>query len=162
MCTDAAPRDRRERAFLTADAVVLAGDPDDPRVLLVRRAHPPFAGRWALPGGHVEPGEEPGDASRRELREETGLDAHLPWLVGAYATPGRDPRGRYVTWAYLCYLSPRELADVTLAARSDAAEATWVPVLPLLDAPRELAFDHGRLLLDAVGLARRLDLCLPT
>jgi ADP-ribose pyrophosphatase YjhB (NUDIX family) len=43
------------------------------RVLLVRRARPPFAGRWSLPGGRIEPGESPAEAIVREVREETGL-----------------------------------------------------------------------------------------
>ncbi|HWF21696.1 MAG TPA: NUDIX domain-containing protein [Acidimicrobiales bacterium] len=45
----------------------------DGSILLVRRARAPQAGRWSVPGGHVEPGERPEDAVVRELAEETGL-----------------------------------------------------------------------------------------
>lgn len=55
------------------------------RVLLgLRRAdRASYPGVWDLPGGHVEPGESPRDAARRELREELGVDAELgaPWRV---------------------------------------------------------------------------------
>jgi mutator protein MutT len=42
-------------------------------VLLVRRAKPPRAGEWTLPGGRIEIGEAPADAAVREVREETGV-----------------------------------------------------------------------------------------
>ncbi|HVI50234.1 MAG TPA: NUDIX domain-containing protein [Candidatus Sulfotelmatobacter sp.] len=48
-------------------------------VLLIRRAHPPRAGSWSLPGGKQKRGETVLDAARRELAEETGLTDVL-WL----------------------------------------------------------------------------------
>lgn len=46
-------------------------------VLLIRRANPPRAGEWSLPGGRIEPGESERTAALRELSEETGVSATL-------------------------------------------------------------------------------------
>ena len=51
------------------NTIVASGD----RVLLCRRANPPSAGRWALPGGFMESGETLEEAAARETREETGV-----------------------------------------------------------------------------------------
>ncbi|GEM_PF-557326 len=65
---------------LAASALVI----NEGAVLLVKRRYEPYAGFWALPGGHVEPGETTEDAVKREVHEETGitlLDPRLYALV---------------------------------------------------------------------------------
>ncbi len=59
---------------MTVGALVLQGD----EVLLALRDHDPFSGKWCIPGGHVEFGEHPEDAVKREVQEETGLDLVNP------------------------------------------------------------------------------------
>jgi 8-oxo-dGTP diphosphatase len=139
------------RIEVTVDAVVVADVEGEPHVLVVRRGNPPFEGRWALPGGFLEPDEELAEGAARELREETGVQLAPDALrqLGAYGTPGRDPRGPTVSIAFAVRLD--EAADAT--GGDDAAEAQWRPVAAVLgeDADEELAFDHAGILGD--GLA---------
>ena len=66
--------------------------------MLVRRGGAPFAGMWAVPGGFKRPGETLDEAAKRELSEETGVDAaSLLTQFGAYGDPERDPRMNVVT-----------------------------------------------------------------
>jgi 8-oxo-dGTP diphosphatase len=130
---------------VTVDVVLLAVRDGELCALAVRRGSPPFEARWALPGGFVEDDEDLVDAARRELAEETGVEAAELEQLGAYGTPGRDPRGRTVSVAYVGL--GRALPDPVAA--SDAADAAWRPVRELLAGP--LAFDHADILRDAVG-----------
>lgn len=122
---------------VTVDAVWV----DRGRLLLVRRGHPPGEGLWALPGGFVEYGETVEAAVVRELREETGLVARPVRLVGIYSSPDRDPRRHTLTIAY--WMHGRVRAP---RGGDDAREAAWVP----LSRARGLAFDHGRIVADAL------------
>jgi 8-oxo-dGTP diphosphatase len=140
--------------LLTADVVALTLHPDDGlSVLVVRRGSAPFAGRWALPGGFVDPGEELVAAAARELQEETGVSTRRVRFeqLGAYGAPRRDPRGRVVSVAFLTGI-PWTVAP---EGGDDAAEAAWMPVSDARR-PRRLAFDHRAILEDALELAAGL------
>jgi 8-oxo-dGTP diphosphatase len=114
-----------DRYFVTVDAVTVAPSADGgPSVLLIRRAHDPFAGSWALPGGFVDSDEDLEQAARRELAEETGVVAHSMRQIGAFGDPGRDPRGRSISIAFLAVLDAMSSAQ----AGDDAAEARWFPI----------------------------------
>jgi 8-oxo-dGTP diphosphatase len=128
--------------FLAADAVILFQN----GIVLIRRDNPPYQGCFALPGGFVEIGETVEDAAVREAREETGLAIDLLGLVGIYSDPGRDPRAHVVSAAYLSRGTGK------LVSGSDARSAEVVP----LDNLPGLAFDHDRIVRDALLLAERL------
>lgn len=126
----------------TADVVALTAAGD---VLLIERDWPPYQGAWALPGGHVDPGETSRQASVRELAEETGVHVAAGDLrqIGVFDEPDRDPRGRYVTVAYMVVVP----VDTPIIAGDDARAACW---WPLDDLPTRLAFDHADILSAAV------------
>ncbi|MFZ0014903.1 MAG: NUDIX hydrolase [Acidimicrobiia bacterium] len=146
-----APPDYEPTAFspfaVTADVVVFTYRQARLWTLLVQRAHDPYRGLWAFPGGFVEVDEDLRAAAIRELDEETGV--RVPGLeqLGAYGAPGRDPRMRVVTvvfWTVVASLAPPHAA-------SDAAATRLWPVEDLLDDPSPLAFDHHQILTDAVA-----------
>jgi 8-oxo-dGTP diphosphatase len=115
-------------------------------VVLIRRGRPPFAGRWALPGGFVERGETCEAACAREAREETGLEVVPLAAAGVYSDPARDPRCHTCSIVYLC-----RVVGGRLRGGDDAAAARWFADLTGV----ALAFDHARILADAGFLPRR-------
>jgi 8-oxo-dGTP diphosphatase len=126
------------RPALTVDIVLITQE-KEPRVLLIRRKHDPFAGTWAFPGGFVDEGESLETAARRELREETGVEVAGLEQLQAFGDPGRDPRGWTVAVAFLGRVDP---ARVKPRAEDDASEVGWHRVRE----PPPLAFDHAKIL----------------
>ena len=71
---------------------------DGSRILLQNRVKADWAG-YALPGGHVEPGESIVESVIREMKEETGLTITAPKLCGVKQFP--IPNGRYLVFLFL-------------------------------------------------------------
>jgi 8-oxo-dGTP diphosphatase len=138
------------RPALTADMLVVAGDPGGERsVLMIRRGGDPFRGLLALPGGFVDVGETVEQAALRELEEETGVVVEAPdlRLAGVYSQPGRDPRGWTVSVLFRVDAGERPEAR----HGDDAAAVEWVSVADALGNPTWFAFDHDRMLRDQLG-----------
>ena len=136
---------------VTVDIVLLTVVDRRLKVLLIRRGNPPYEGAWALPGGFVQPDEDLADAAVRELSEETAITQDRSRLrqIGAYGEPGRDPRMRVVTVAYLATVAR---LDQVPRGGTDATEAALQPVSEVRPGRVRLAFDHRRILDDALGL----------
>ncbi|MCI0463707.1 MAG: NUDIX hydrolase [Gemmataceae bacterium] len=126
------------RPSVTVDLVVVTREPR-PRVLLIRRKHEPFADLWALPGGFIDMDETLEASAARELREETSLVVAALEQLHTFGDPGRDPRGRTVSVAYLAQV---DADSVSPRADDDAAEVGWHDLSRL----PPLAFDHDRIL----------------
>ena len=135
---------------VTVDIAIFTVADDELRVLLVRRGLEPEQGRLALPGGFAGIEEDLADAALRELVDETGVEDVVLEQLATYGAPGRDPRGRVVSVAYVAVIPEQAEAH----AGTDAAEAAWHPVAPLLRGRNRLAFDHRRILTDAVERVR--------
>lgn len=132
--------------MVTVDLVIFTITDDELQVLLIERGLPPFAGRWALPGGFIRD-ESLEAAAQRELEEEAGVrDVYLEQLY-TFGDPGRDPRGRVVTVAYYALIRPDGTPPV---AGTDAAQARWWSVRRR----PPLAFDHDRIVDYAVERLR--------
>jgi 8-oxo-dGTP diphosphatase len=133
------------RPAVTTDVVVFSLREQQLQLLLIRRANPPHAGMWALPGGFLDMAEDLDRCAQRELAEETGISGVYLEQLYTFGQPDRDPRGRVISVAYYALAPEHRLPEPRAA--SDAAEAAWFPVSAL----PALAFDHG----DIIAMARQ-------
>ena len=119
---------------VTADVIIQYPDGG---IVLIKRGKEPFLGSWALPGGILEEGETIEECAVREAKEETGISVSLRKLVGVFSEPGRDPRGHYISIAFLA-----DPVEGSPQAASDAADLIITKDFRDL----ALAFDHTEIL----------------
>ena len=111
--------------------VILRGN----RIVLVRRKYGADRGKWCIPCGNVEVGEDIRTAVKREIKEETGLDVEVGDVLDALSTHHSSERS--VVGVY--FLVEEKGGD--LIAGDDAAE---VGLFPLEQPPADMAFEADR------------------
>ena len=122
----------------------------DDRVLLIRRGKPPRAGQWSLPGGRQRLGERIGEAARREVREEAGLEIAVGALIDVVDSITRDAAGA-VEYHYTLIDLLAEWQAGEAHPGHDAAAVAWADPKDL--APYELWAETERII--ALALAKR-------
>ena len=110
----------------------------DGEILLVQRSFDPHRGKWSLPAGFVNAGEDPAEAARRECLEETSLNVRVTRILNIYAEKEHAGGADFI----IVYAA--EIINGNLAAADDAADAAWFS----RDALPELAFAATRYFLD--------------
>lgn len=139
------PRTHLDRPLASVDVVVLTEDAGALCVALVERAHAPYAGLWALPGGVIRPGEDAHveDTARAVMARKLGPSRfHLEQLQ-TFSGPDRDPDGWSLSVAHLAVVPRRALSDIRPGVR----------LFPV-DALPEMAFDHAAIVGVAVARMR--------
>lgn len=92
---------------ISASALTVAGD----NYLTVKRAAPPELGKWDLPGGFCEYGEDPADTAARETIEESGIKVAVSRLLGVFMDEYIEPDGRPWPTINLIYLATPDNLD---------------------------------------------------
>lgn len=142
-------RNKKEVSRIAAYGLVL----QDQMILLCRLSKrvPHIAGRWTLPGGGIEFGEDPADTVSREVREETGMEVRVRSLAGihSYVSETRDRRFHSIRIIYHTELIGGELrhevdGSTDLCAWHSHSEALQLPLVNLGELGLDLAFVHRR------------------
>ncbi|MEM7000532.1 MAG: NUDIX domain-containing protein [Pseudomonadota bacterium] len=131
--------------LVTVDAVLFTYDAGTLKVLLVKRSSHPEQGKWALPGGFVDPAADRNlnDTAMRVLKAKTGVTPPYIEQLATYGDQRRDKRGWSLTVSYTALIAHQ-------ACQSFVDSVDDVQWLALDSAQRKaLAFDHKQLLADA-------------
>jgi ADP-ribose pyrophosphatase YjhB (NUDIX family) len=126
--------ERYKNPFPTVDIIIEM----EKGVVLIKRKNPPYG--WAIPGGFVDYGETLEQAAVREAREETSLEVKLISQLGAYSDPLRDPRHHTISVVFT--------ARVIAGSPQAADDAIDIGIFSRDNLPKDLAFDHSKILQD--------------
>jgi len=102
------------------------------RCLLVKRGRPPRAGSWGVPGGLLDLGERLAAGARREVLEETGVEADIRDVVGTFEPIQVDEEDR-IEYHYVVVDFWAHYVAGDAQAEDDADDVAWVSVHELDD-----------------------------
>lgn len=140
---------------VTTDVVIFTIQNDKLKALLVKRAHEPFKGKWALPGGYVRISETLDDAALRILKEKTNVQNIYLEQLYTFGDPLRHPNSRVITCAYFALIRSDDIV-LSFEENSEITEVKWHSV----DALPALAFDHKEIIEYSLKRTReRLEFC---
>jgi|HubBroStandDraft_1064217.scaffolds.fasta_scaffold00309_24 8-oxo-dGTP diphosphatase len=142
-------RDYPTQPIIGILALVRRGD----RFLLVRRAKPPNRGYWGFPGGVQELGETVLEAARRELAEETAIEAADPRIFTALDAIERDEDGR-IRYHYTLIVVAFDWLSGEGEAADDAEALGWFRIQDIETLPALPSV--GSLILQALEAAQTL------
>ncbi|MBI4323160.1 MAG: NUDIX hydrolase [Candidatus Omnitrophica bacterium] len=149
----ALPPEGSDRHVVAVDIALFTIQDESLKVLLVKRAVPPFPGWWSLPGGFVGRAESVDEAALRELQEETGITTVYLEQLYTFGDLDRDPRGRVISVSYYALV---DWERFRLKAHSSAkggakpAGTRWFSVNRL----PTVAFDHRKIVTSALERLR--------
>ena len=125
-----------ESPYVTADTVIFTIHEDALKVLLIKRANPPFAGSPALPGVFLQKNEGTREAALRALKSKAGVKVGYLEQLYTFDSKYRDPRGHTISITYFALVPENALKISPNAA--DAQSPGLYEINKLL----RLAFDH--------------------
>lgn len=149
-----------EKPSVTVDLIGLRFNQENSKIqiLLVQRIANPNRGKWALPGGFIEPNETTYRAVKREVKEETNLeiDEQQIQLLPLVSTPNRDPRMWVMTNPNIVLFTPED--NLQIKAGDDARNVKFFDIETNAQneviikglTKDDLAFDHYELITSAV------------
>jgi 8-oxo-dGTP diphosphatase len=135
-------------ASITVDCVLFGFNEGKLKVLLIKRASDPEQGKWALPGGFMEPEETLEMSARRVLEMLTGVAEVYMQQLKVFSDINRHPSARVITVAYYALVNPD---NYPLKPSWHASEAYWCE----LDRLPALGFDHKEILETAEQTLRK-------
>ena len=128
---------RYDNRGLSIDAIIVKEN----KLLLIERGTEPFKGSWAIVGGYIDWGERTEEVVKREVKEEIGVSVKKMRLLGVYSVPSRHPK-QVITVVYVI--------DEFTGTSRESEEAVKIKWFSFSELPRIMAFDHRKIVNDAL------------